>query len=109
MGTKGQRRSVRRSAIGLALTSVLLAALGGSLFVTREKMGRSIEPQPAAAGQERPAATITLAKEGNRCRQLVLDNVTGRMSDNGLLPCDSALVGKTPTRIDSIRDSFKSR
>jgi hypothetical protein len=62
--------------------------------------------------------TIKLARDGDLCRQMTIDNRTGQLTDNGRVSCDKA----TPIdakeqlkerysggRIDSIRNSFRAR
>jgi hypothetical protein len=58
---------------------------------------------------------LFMPMEGNACRQHLLDNVTGRIWDNGVVACDSALAkgsagknyGWSAARIDAVRDGFR--
>jgi hypothetical protein len=61
------------------------------------------------------AGTIRLAREGDTCRQLQIDNITGRLSQNGRVNCTQTTIpsAKQNTkdlyrgeRIEAIRNSF---
>jgi hypothetical protein len=74
-----------------------------------------------ARPDQQVVGTIKLAPQDGYCRQMSLDNRTGKITSHGRLPCD-----KSPTnimqdanealkeraagnRIDVVRDSFKAR
>jgi hypothetical protein len=83
-----------------------------------------VAPRPVTplARHDGPAVgTIKLAPQDGYCRQMSIDNRTGKITSHGRLPCD-----KSPTtimhdanealkerasgsRIDVVRDSFRSR
>lgn len=71
--------------------------------------------QQAADPPQRTEGVITFAREGDACRQVILDNSTGRLRDNGSVPCGKPATPEerlrerySGGRIDSIRDSFRA-
>jgi hypothetical protein len=72
----------------------------------------------ADAAADSAVGKIKLGREGDRCRQLTLDNRTGRMRDDGAQPCNKPISNDPKDqlrerysggRLDNIRDSFRSR
>jgi hypothetical protein len=98
----------RREAVFALLTLLffVVAVSGGYILLLEAphlRKSNAINPTPVGL-----VTTIKLAKEGVRCRHLSLDNATGRMNDNGMLPCDAGAVTEKG-RLETIRESFKSR
>jgi hypothetical protein len=67
---------------------------------------------------DKAVGTIKLGRDGDRCRQLTLDNRTGQLRDDGAQPCHKPASSDPKEqlrerysggRLDSIRDSFRSR
>ncbi len=81
---------------------VFLAAIGSvlavGLFVAGElKVGQFLprlslsKPVPVPSEEEIYTGSILyLPNEGTTCRQLLFDNRTGRLRDNGLVDCEQA-------------------
>ena len=127
-----QLRSPRRStsgwhvAITLALLGVVLAA---GYFALGQAINATLQVTNIPAGP--PPAKIVMSPVGGSCRQLLMDNQTGRISDLGAQPCGDATsanpaqgsVDGTPQnpansperrysiggRTDKIRESFTKR
>jgi hypothetical protein len=112
-----------RDAIGLrgALISfsVFVIVVAGAFLLHDVVAPRQMMPLVRYDGQA--VGTIKLAPEDGFCRQLSIDNRTGKVTSHGRLPCH-----KSPTnvmqdanealkeraagnRIDVVRDSFKAR
>jgi hypothetical protein len=99
------------------LSIALLLFFGLGLFLLKDA-AEAFRTPAADDGAAHRSVTIRLAREGDLCRQVTIDNKTGQMTDKGRLPCDKA----TPTdpkeqlkerysggRLDAIRNSFTAR
>jgi hypothetical protein len=96
----------------------MLGILGLGYWLYGEAASASRTRDTAEARADRSVGTIKLGREGDRCRQLTLDNRTGHVRDDGAQPCHKP-VSNDPKeqlrerysggRLDSIRDSFRSR
>jgi hypothetical protein len=54
-------------------------------------------------------ATIKFRPEGDLCRQATIDNKSGQMIEHGRLPCEKPSAESSGGRLESIRNSFRSR
>lgn len=96
--------------VGLAVFfAVLLPSLGPR---ERESHGWTIDREWDAKG------TITMAPSGEFCRQFMLDNVTGEVTERGLVRCHgeeavagepSMLPSERENRLEAVRRSFSRR
>jgi hypothetical protein len=93
-----------------AVTSGLI--LLGILVVGVSMIQRSAAPVQATPddhGARHAVGTIKFRAEGDLCRQATIDNKTGQMIDHGRLPCEKPAAEPSGGRLESIRNSFKSR
>jgi hypothetical protein len=100
MATRSRRQSIRprrRDGIRQTLGVIAVGALlGGSLFVGGEYIYRQQRlaaalPVAAANGDEIYTGSILyMPDEGRDCRQLLFDNRSGRLIDNGYVDCVNA-------------------
>lgn len=84
-GREGLRPMVAAAAIG--------AVLATGLFATREtKIARSQASTATALSDDEiyTGSILFMPNDGNICRQILFDNRTGRLSDNGLVDCERA-------------------
>ena len=106
----------------LVVCLLLLGLLCGGWIVLNESAGRSADVERTETSPAKSTGTIKLGREGDRCQQLSIDNKTGQTSYSGLLPCENALPADprerakehlrerySGGRLDSIRDSFRTR
>jgi hypothetical protein len=87
---------------------VLLLILVAGFWMLRD----SPAPVPATAddqGARNVVATIKFRPEGDLCRQATIDNKSGQMIDQGWLPCEKPSADQSGGRLESIRNSFRSR
>jgi hypothetical protein len=89
-GREGSRQRVFVVAIGSVLAIGLFAAgeLKGWQFLPRG-FGAKAAPVPSA-DEVYTGSVLYVPDEGTICRQLLFDNRTGRMQDNGLVDCEQA-------------------
>ena len=111
--SRGSERA-RRIAAVLAVT-VLLAA--GFFAATESKIELSAaKPPPMRSDDEIYTGSILFVPDdGKVCRRLLFDNRTGRLSDSGLVDCESAYY-RTPgtpspsiARTQAISETFRHR
>ena len=101
---------------------LLLGLLCGAWILVSESAGRYADVEVTDASPGKSAGTIKLGREGDRCQHLSIDNKTGQTSYNGLLPCENPPPADPKEwareqlkqrysggRLDSIRDSFRTR
>jgi hypothetical protein len=115
----GKRRRRSREWIRAVVTCLaMISFLGLGYWLLGEAAIFSRTGATADAAADRAVGTIKLGREGDRCRQLTLDNRTGRMRDDGAQPCNKPISNDPKDqlrerysggRLDSIRDSFRSR
>jgi hypothetical protein len=111
---RATRDWTRLQGIILCIALLLLFGLGAFGLKDAAEAFRTTTDDGAA----HRSGTIRLVREGDLCRHVTIDNRTGQLTDKGRLSCDKA----APTdpreqlrerysggRLDSIRDSFKSR
>lgn len=109
-------RSRKHYALGAVATAglaVFFAVLLPSLGPRERETGQwTVDPQWDAKG------TITMAPSGEFCRQLLLDNVTGEVTERGLVRCHgeetpagepSMLPSERENRLEAVRRSFSRR
>lgn len=119
ISNENDRRDTARAVIAFAC---LAAVVAFTLFVDTGQSGvmrRAAKQQPALPTEEEiyTGSILFMPYQGNDCRQSLLDNLTGQIRDNGVVPCDSALIDASSTqrrgwsaaRVDAIRDGFARR
>jgi hypothetical protein len=99
----------------VCLTIALIFAIG--IFLRRGTP--SISAQSANPALIKKAAgpnavgTIRLAQDGDSCREVKIDNNTGRLSENGRVDCKQTTIPSNPRemtrRLEAIRDGFAGR
>jgi hypothetical protein len=98
----------------------LAAVVAFTLFVDTRPNGKTRQAAAPHVPTEEEIYTgsiLFMPHEGNNCRQSLLDNLTGQIRDNGVVPCDSAMIdtgsaqrrGWSAARVDAIRDGFAKR
>lgn len=117
-GNKNDRRDIAQTMLAFAC---LAAVVAFSLFVDTRQSGVTSR---TAAGPHIPTeeeiytgSILFMPYQGNDCRQSLLDNLTGQIRDNGVVPCDSAMLDAgngqrrawSAARVDAIRDGFSRR
>jgi hypothetical protein len=100
MARRARRQNSRprkRVTVRQTLTVIVVGVLlGGSLFAIGEHVYRSqliaaALPVVAANGDEVYTGSILyMPDQGRNCRQLLFDNRSGRLTDNGYVDCASA-------------------
>ena len=124
-GTPASRASMPRArdAVGvraaLVSFSVFIIVVVGA-FLLRDAVA-PVHLTSLARPEQHAVGTIKLAPEDGFCRQMSIDNRTGKITSHGRLPChksptnamndaDQALKERAAgNRIDVVRDSFKAR
>jgi hypothetical protein len=121
MRSTSTSRSKKRARVrGRSRLMVVVASLGGvlatGLFATREI---EIPRSPAAAvimpsdDELYTGSILYMPRQGTFCRQVLFDNRTGRLNDNGLVDCESAIyrsASSTPNaRARTISAGFRER
>lgn len=110
------RRDGERAVLALLC---LVCAIAFAFFAQREPDRRTLAATNPAS-QTTPdddeiytGSIVFVPMEGNDCHQNLIDNLTGRIRDNGIKPCDAALArsGSVPrawsaARIDAVRGGF---
>ncbi|MES1155149.1 MAG: hypothetical protein ABUL48_01840 [Pseudorhodoplanes sp.] len=113
------RREKQRALLAFAC---LTAVIAFSAFVRNTPKSQGAA-DAAASAAVRPddeiytGSILFVPREGNDCRQNLLDNLSGRIWDNGVVPCDTALAKFTEkqggrwsaARVDAIRDGFRKK
>lgn len=109
-------RSSRGFILGTA--ALLIFASAWALLFKAIAAGRHASPADVSEASRRNAGTIMLAPEGEFCRQLGLDNRSGRTVEMGRIKC-TGTGAAAPTegmrerysggRLESIRRSFSDR
>lgn len=93
----------------------IMIMLGGAAIVLKLQADRGAAPSPQAVSASHNVGLITLAPEGAWCRQLSLDNQSGRMVEVGRIKCvgpgsvdpeQQMRERYSGGRIESIRKSF---
>jgi hypothetical protein len=78
----------------MAVLAVLAGALAAGLFASGEfEFMRSLHKSAVAPPSDDEVYTgsiLYVPDEGKICRQLLFDNRTGRMQDNGMVDCEHA-------------------
>lgn len=78
----------------MAVLAVLAGALAAGLFASGEfELMRSLHKPAVAPPSDDEVYTgsiLYVPDEGKICRQLLFDNRTGRMQDNGMVDCEHA-------------------
>src|SRR5262245_55559036 len=85
---------------GLAALAVLGIALGA--FLAREKPEPKHVPHPMELERE---GSINFAGGGKQCRQVVIDNKTGRIGETKMIPCGPQ--DDTAKQVEAFKDSFQ--
>jgi hypothetical protein len=112
-------RSKKRSRVR-SRPMLVVALMGGvlatGLFATREI---EIPRAPAAAvivpsdDELYTGSILYMPRQGTFCRQVLFDNRTGRLNDNGMVDCESAMyrsASSTPNaRARTISEGFRER
>jgi hypothetical protein len=117
-GEKDNRRDIAQVTLAFACLAAVVAFTlfvdSGPAAVTR----RAAAPPHVPTEEEIYTGSILfMPYEGNDCRQSLLDNLTGQIRDNGVVPCDRAMIDAGSTqrrawsaaRVDAIRDGFARR
>ena len=103
-------RDMRRAYVLLVLVAFVASFL--SYFVDwSEKREAAMSSQPNNTdkdnGERRYTGSIFIPTRGNLCRELMLDNRTGKMRDNGTVKCDEATpqftTKNSPEGLDMMR------
>jgi hypothetical protein len=124
--TKARRRASERRQ-WLALATVMAVGLGALAWLGREVMTRTPRPSPVQSTADarklpQDAETYTgsilfMPQSGSACRQFLFDNVSGSVSDNGVVDCERGAyhpLGDTSdkssgTRVHIISSAFRDR
>jgi hypothetical protein len=112
-----------REAFGLRAAlvsfSVFVIVVAGAFLLHDVVAPRQLTP--LARPEQHAVGTIKLAPQDGFCRQMSIDNRTGKITSHGRLPCDKSPTSDakevsealkeraTGSRIDVVRDSFRSR
>jgi hypothetical protein len=117
-GNKHDRRDIAQVTLAFAC---LAAVVAFTLFVDTGRIGvtrQTAAPTHIPTEEEIYTGSILfMPYQGNDCRQSLLDNLTGQIRDNGIVPCDSAMIDAgnsqrrawSAARVDAIRDGFARR
>lgn len=111
------RRDGHRAVLAVAC---LMFVIAFSSFVRTGAPAGSHQPAPAQQADDDEIYTgsiLFMPYQGNQCRQHLLDNLSGRVWDNGVVDCENAMARaagpQTKTwsaaRVDAIRDGFARR
>ena len=100
----------------------LAGAIAFSLFAHNDPKSSRLAGSETAQSPSNEAEIYTgsilfVPLEGDDCRQRLLDNITGRIWDNGVVSCDDALTKSaraqtgrwSAARVDAIRDGFMKK
>ena len=94
----------------MAVLAVLAGALAAGLFASGEFEFMRSPHKPAVAppsdDEIYTGSILYVPDEGKVCRQLLFDNRTGRMQDNGMVDCEHAYyrgVGETSKHLSTAR------
>lgn len=111
------RRDAYRAVLALACLACVIAfsALVQTNEPARER--RAATSQALADDEIYTGSILFMPYEGNDCRQHLLDNLSGRIWDNGVVACDGALAHSaglqarqwSAARVDAIRGGFAKR
>jgi hypothetical protein len=106
-----RRRATWNGSGAQAVTAALLLLL---ILVAGFSMLRDSAAPVQATHDDHSAryavGTIKFRPEGDLCRQATIDNKTWQMIDHGWLPCENPVpADPSGSRLESIRNSFKSR
>jgi hypothetical protein len=114
-------RSKNRSRVRDRSRLMLVVASIGGVLATGLLTTREIEiPRSPAAAVIVPSddevymgSILYMPRQGTFCRQVLFDNRTGRLSDNGMVDCESAIyrsASSTPNaRARAISEGFRER
>jgi hypothetical protein len=113
------RRDGERALLALLC---LVCAIAFAIFVqpeTTHRTASAANPAPQATPSDEEIYTgsiVFVPIDGNECQQNLIDNLTGRIWDNGIKPCETALArgGTVPrawsaARIDAVRGGFRKQ
>jgi hypothetical protein len=93
----------------------LVFAVG--IFLRRESPSTSVQASSSALTKKTTGSnsvgTIQLARDGDSCREVKIDNSTGRITENGRVDCKEGMTPSGPKvitkRLEAIRDAFAGR
>ncbi len=104
--------SIRQTAVLVDFAALLALGLvaGGKYILARQLAAEAL---PETSDDEIYTGSILyVPDEGTMCHQILFDNRTGRMSDNGSVDCESAASSKnwsSSERLETIRFGFRAR
>jgi hypothetical protein len=102
-----RRRDRRRTAIVVALGAALaLGLLGANEILTARQQAALAAAAPSDAEVYTGSILFYVLDEGSTCRQILFDNRTGRLADNGNVDCERAAyrgLGGTPMQLSAAR------
>jgi hypothetical protein len=93
---------IRWVLFGSAALAVLGIALGA--FLAREKAPEKHIPHPMELSRE---GSITFAGGGKLCRQVAIDNKTGRIGETKMIPCGPQ--DDTAKQVEAFKDGFQRK
>jgi hypothetical protein len=112
---RAKTRSRARSRLILVVASIG-GVLATGLFATREiEIPRSpaVVVRVPSDDELYTGSILFMPHQGTFCRQVLFDNRTGRLNDNGLVDCESAIyrsASSTPNgRARTISEGFRER
>jgi hypothetical protein len=112
-----ERRDLAQATLALAClaAAVIFSLFGdsGRSSITRQ----AVTPHALSDEEIYTGSILFMPYQGNDCRQNLLDNLTGQIRENGVVPCDSAILQTgskqarawSAARVDAIRDGFARR
>jgi hypothetical protein len=119
-----QRKRTKRRSTGaerarrIAAVAAVTALLAGGFFAATETNIQlsAAKPAPVPSDDEIYTGSILFVPDNGRvCRRFLFDNRTGRLSDGGLVDCESAYyrTPRTPSpsiaRTQAISETFRHR
>jgi hypothetical protein len=123
--TRGTRRkpASRAGTRGRTIMSIIVVCmamalvLAAGIFFRRELPTVSAQSGTPAltkkANGPTTVGTIRLARDGDSCREVTIDNSTGRLSENRWVDCNEGKTSSEPRemtkRLEAIRDAFSGR
>jgi hypothetical protein len=105
-----QRKPASRNALlaAAACAGIVAVVAPGYLLLKRNTSQTLPVPVQTNRNHENSVGTITFSSNGDLCRQILIDNVTGRLSEGAKVPCEG--IGRSAGgRVGAIRDSFTAR
>jgi hypothetical protein len=123
--TSGTRRKVRSRTDTRSQTTlrvVILCLAMTSVFAAGIFLRNETPSIPAQSGGYAPTrkvtaptsvGTIRLARDGDSCREVKIDNNTGKLTNSGRVDCKEGAIPSEPRemtrRLEAIRDAFTGR